>query len=86
MTTPALPSRATPRRTSGNDPVPDPWTGTFSTMTDTATDIAQAHAALAAHKAPELRVLRAVHNGLVALPDHRPGTWQADDDAERAAG
>lgn len=55
-------------------------------MTDTATDIAQAHAALATHKAPELRVLRAVHNGLIALPDHRPASWQADDDAERAAG
>jgi hypothetical protein len=55
-------------------------------MTDTATDQARAQAALASHKAPELRVLRAVHNGLVALPDHRPAqTWQADDEA-RAAG
>lgn len=86
MTTPALPSRATPRRMSDNSPVADPLTGTFATMTDTATDIAQAHAALAVHKAPELRILRAVHNGLVALPDHRPATWQSDDDAERAAG
>ena len=86
MSTPALPSRPTPRRTTGNDGVPDVATSTFAGMTDAATDIAQAHAALASHKAPELRVLRAVHNGLVALPDHRPGTWQADDDAERAAG
>lgn len=62
-------------------------TGTFSAMTDTATDQARAQAALASHKAPELRVLRAVHNGLVALPDHRPAqSWQADDDGARAAG
>ncbi len=56
-------------------------------MTDKATDIAQARAALASNQAPEMRVLRAVHKGLVALPDHRPTRGRKDDDREaRAAG
>lgn len=56
-------------------------------MTDKATDIAQARAALASNAAPELRVLRAVHKGLVSLPDHRSSRSRADDEPEaRAAG
>ena len=87
MTTPALPTRPTPRRNAGSAGVCDPATGTFSAMTDTATDIAQARAALASHAAPEMRVLRAVHNGLVALPDHRPARpGRSDDEDARAAG
>lgn len=93
MTTPPRPGRTgaslARRATPGEGRTADftGSTGTFSTMTDTATDQARAQAALASHKAPELRLLRAVHNGLVALPDHRPTQGrQADDDEARAAG
>lgn len=82
---PPLARRATPGGAGTTDSAGSP--GTFSAMTDTANDQARAQAALASRKAPELRVLRAVHNGLVALPDHRPAQpWQADDDGARAAG
>ena len=61
--------------------------GTFSVMTDTATDIAQARAVLASHAAPEMRVLRDVHNGLIALPDRRPmRTARSEDEDARAVG
>jgi hypothetical protein len=53
-------------------------------MTDTSMDLAQAHAALASRRAPELRVLHAVHNGLLALPDDLPPlAWDVDGEAPR---
>ncbi len=87
MTGPALPQRAAPRREQCSTDVSDTTTGTFTAMTDKATDIAQARAALTSNAAPEMPVLRAVHKGLVALPDHRPARSRADDEPEaRAAG
>jgi hypothetical protein len=56
------------------------------------TDTAEAAAlrALMGGKAapPDMRTLKAVHHGLVLLPDEAPATWEPADDAapRRAAG
>ncbi|MHB1475947.1 MAG: hypothetical protein ACYCV4_20425 [Dermatophilaceae bacterium] len=56
-------------------------------MTDTAGELAQARAVLAARTSPDLPVLKAVHSGLVSLPDRAPHAWKPDhDDEARAAG
>lgn len=60
---------------------------TFAAMTDSAREVAQARAVLTVHTSPDLPVLRAVHTGLVALPDRAPRAWEPELDAEaRAAG
>jgi len=51
-------------------------------MTDIGREVAQARAVLGARTAPDLRVLKAVHTGLLALPDRAPRTRVADEDAE----
>lgn len=54
---------------------------TFAPMMDTALEMAKARAVLTARTAPDLRLLRAVHTGLVALPVEID--WDAaDDDCE----
>lgn len=62
-------------------------------MTDIGREVAQARAVLGARTAPDLRVLKAVHTGLLLLPtEHSAREWEADDDGanltirRRAAG
>lgn len=57
--------------------------GTFDPMTDASVDLANAQAALASQGPPKMRVLRAVHKGLVELPDEMPSPgWDPEIDAK----
>jgi hypothetical protein len=54
-------------------------------MTDTAHEVAQARAVLTARACPDLPVLKAVHSGLIALPDRAPHAWEPEYDTEALA-
>lgn len=56
--------------------------GTFAPMTDASVERANAQAALANQGPPKMRVLKAVHQGLVALPDEVPAPgWDPTSEA-----